>query len=270
MSEDLFVIPDNDFSEIQERLTTLETEHGARILFAIESGSRAWGFPSPDSDYDVRFVFVRKPQAYIALTEPRDVIESPIEGLFDINGWDLRKALNLMLKANPILIEWLRSPIVYRANAGFIDDLENILTNIDERPAAQHHYYGLLKSQWRKHIESSENAEIKLKKYFYGLRPAFALKFMWENPSSPLPMRFDKLMRGVDTPTSLSNLIADLLAKKRVTKELGFGPRIPTIDLFLEETLREAEARQLGKQIRNTDEVIDACEKFFQSQVGLT
>ncbi|MEM6906851.1 MAG: nucleotidyltransferase domain-containing protein, partial [Pseudomonadota bacterium] len=98
-------------AEIMAKLTGIERDFGVRILFAIESGSRAWGFPSPDSDYDVRFVYVHPTDWYLSLTPGRDVIELPIRDDLDIGGWDLRKALNLLLKPNPVMLEWLSSPI---------------------------------------------------------------------------------------------------------------------------------------------------------------
>ena len=99
--------------EIMAKLAGVESDFGVRILFAIESGSRAWGFPSPDSDYDVRFVYVHPMDRYLRLTPGRDVIELPIKDDLDIGGWDLRKALNLLLKPSPVMLEWLSSPIWY-------------------------------------------------------------------------------------------------------------------------------------------------------------
>src|SRR5262245_38910826 len=95
--------------EVHRRLARIETENDARILFAVESGSRAWGFHSPDSDYDVRFLYVRSQDAYLGLYPPRDVIETPIEGLYDVNGWDLGKAMRLMIRGNSVIQEWLAS-----------------------------------------------------------------------------------------------------------------------------------------------------------------
>src|SRR3546814_6400248 len=101
-------------SRIEALLERIELEHGVRILFAVESGSRAWGFASADSDWDVRFVYARPAEYYLSLAPRRDVIELPIENGIDAGGWDIRKALSLLLNANPTLLEWLKSPIVYR------------------------------------------------------------------------------------------------------------------------------------------------------------
>lgn len=103
---------------IQRELDAIERQESVRILLAVESGSRAWGFPSTDSDYDVRFLYVRPIEAYLAVTAPRDVIERPVDATLDVNGWDLRKALRLMLRSNAVLIEWLASPVRYRTWEG--------------------------------------------------------------------------------------------------------------------------------------------------------
>jgi predicted nucleotidyltransferase len=83
------------------------------VLLAVESGSRAWGFSSKDSDYDARFIYLRRPEAYLSIRAPRDVIERRIVDEVDVNGWDLRKALGLLMKSNPPLLEWLQCPIIY-------------------------------------------------------------------------------------------------------------------------------------------------------------
>lgn len=98
---------------IRSRLDAIQASENVCIVYACESGSRAWGFPSADSDYDVRFIYVRPVEWYLSIDDKRDVIECPVEDGLDINGWDLRKALRLSRKSNPPLLEWLGSPIVY-------------------------------------------------------------------------------------------------------------------------------------------------------------
>ena len=111
--------------KIQAQLHRIEDEEHIKILLAVESGSRAWGFASPDSDYDVRFVYVRRTEDYLRLEMVRDVIELPINDVLDINGWDLQKTLKLLYKSNPTLFEWFSSPIVYKETefAGKFRDL---------------------------------------------------------------------------------------------------------------------------------------------------
>lgn len=102
---------------IIEKLQQIEKQENVRILHAVESGSRAWGFESPDSDFDVRFIYVRPRDYYLKLEQTRDVLEFPINDLLDVNGWDLQKALRLLHRSNPSVFEWFKSPIVYRETA---------------------------------------------------------------------------------------------------------------------------------------------------------
>lgn len=265
---ELYTIPDDIRAEILRRLKTIEREHGVDILLAIESGSRAWGFPSPDSDFDVRFIYVRKLTDYVSLFVHRDVIETPIEGDYDINGWDIRKGLQLMLKANPVFCEWMRSPIVYREQSGVRQAFEELLLDVDERVPASHHHYGLLKSNYFRRIDGVE--QVKLKAYFYCLRPAFALHWMWQNPDGKLPMRFDLLRAGIQVPADIAAIVDDLVAKKLETREMGRGPRISVLDDFFVQTMEKAEASGFGTQAPIPEQLSTKSEQFFHRMTGLT
>ena len=127
-------------AEIDARLDRVGAEHGVIVPWAIESGSRAWGFPSPDSDYDCRFIFVRQRDAYLSLWPARDVIETPLDAVFDVNGWDLAKALRLLLKGNAVVVEWLRSPIVYRGDPSFRDELLALADEVSDPARVSRHY----------------------------------------------------------------------------------------------------------------------------------
>lgn len=216
---------------IQAQLEAIEAEHNVRVLFAIESGSRAWGFPSPDGDYDVRFVYAHKDDWYLSLTPGRDVIELPIDGDLDINGWDIRKALNLLLKPNPVLLEWLSSPIHYRWNTTVCEALIGFSKQVTHGAACLHHYLHLGQRQWKVYIEGKD--EVSLKKYFYIVRPAMAIRWLRLRPDSAPPMNFQALMAGTDVPQALQVRLLDLLAAKSRTKELGLAPRVPEIDEFV-------------------------------------
>lgn len=111
---------------ICKKLQEIEKKENVKILLAVESGSRAWGFESPDSDYDVRFIYVRQKEDYLRLDKIRDVIELPLNDVLDMNGWDLQKALRLLHKSNPTLFEWLASPIVY-LETPFAEELRAIM-----------------------------------------------------------------------------------------------------------------------------------------------
>ena len=225
-------------AEIQRRLDVLEDEQGLRILLAVESGSRAWGFPSPDSDYDVRFLYLRERDWYLAIEARRDVIELPIEGLYDINGWDLKKALHLLIKPNPVLHEWLESPLVYRQDPLAVAKLRNLADRTRHQRPGTHHYLSLGDGQYERFIAGKDC--VALKKYFYALRPALALRWLRLNPDQRPPMNVAALRAGIALPAEIESFLDELIARKAVSKELGEGPRIALLDAFLEEEFARA------------------------------
>lgn len=221
--------------EARERIAAIlegiESDHGVRILFAVESGSRAWGFASPDSDYDVRFVYVRSAEWYLSLEKRRDVIELPIKDDMDVNGWDIRKALPLLLKGNPAVLEWLQSPIVYRRTPEMAD-LVNLADRMNHRRALRHHYLHLGLNEFRREIAGRDR--VRLKKYFYCLRPALALLWERTHVCGRIPMDLPTLLAGVELPLSLRMAVDGLLEAKERSSEVGEGSRIPLIDAFLD------------------------------------
>ncbi len=225
--------------KIMAELAGLEKEHDIRILFAIESGSRAWGFPSPDSDYDVRFVYLRPLDSYLTLNPPRDVVELPIDDLLDINGWDIKKALGLMLKSNPVLLEWLQSPIRYMWNEAACSDLMALVQKTAYGQSCLHHYLSLGQRQRRVYIEGK--SAVNLKKYFYVVRPAMAIRWLRLNPDIMPPMNFHDLKDGIGLPDDLTSELDILLEKKSRSKELGQAEPIKLIDQFLDAEFAWAE-----------------------------
>ena len=131
--------------EIRSKLQDIEEQENVRILYAAESGSRAWGFASPDSDYDVRFIYVRTPEDYLRLDQKRDVIEWQLDEVFDMNGWDIRKALTQFHKSNTTLFEWSHSPIVYWERQEWKEIYESVKGYFRVKPAL-YKYYGVAKS----------------------------------------------------------------------------------------------------------------------------
>ena len=127
---------------IYKKLQEIEQQENVKILLAVESGSRAWGFASPDSDYDVRFIYVRPKEEYLRLDKVRDVIELPIDNILDINGWDIQKTLRLLYKSNPTLFEWFSSPIIYLETA-FADEFRKIMTEYFSTKKSLYHYIGM-------------------------------------------------------------------------------------------------------------------------------
>lgn len=225
---------------ILEKLDEIEAEHGVRILYACESGSRGWGFASQDSDYDVRFIYCHRRDWYLTVGEPRDVIELPINNLLDINGWDLRKALQLLRKSNPTLLEWLSSPIVYREDAVFITQFRQLAKQSYVPQACSHHYLQMARGNFREYLKAQE---IWVKKYFYVLRPVLACLWIEAEYGVP-PMAFNELVERMVMDTSLKVAIHRLRERKMMADELDRGPRDVVIHAFLERELERLQAVQ--------------------------
>lgn len=225
---------------ILNQLDRIEAEEGVRIVYACESGSRAWGFPSADSDFDVRFVYVHPRDWYLSidLEFQRDVIERPIDGLLDVNGWDLRKALGLLRKGNPPLTEWLGSPIVYAERWAVAARMRRLLADHYSPAAAMYHYLHMARGNLRDYLKGDT---VWVKKYFYVLRPLLAILWL-ERDLGVVPTAFDGLVDGVVDEPVLARAIADLVAAKRQGNELDRGPRIEPISAFVERELARLES----------------------------
>lgn len=216
---------------IMKELQKIEVDGNLRILFAVESGSRAWGFPSPDSDYDVRFVYARPVDWYLTIAPGRDVYELPIDDVLDINGWDIKKALGLLLKPNPVMLEWLSSPIRYIWDENICQQLIQFSKKVTHGPACLNHYLHLGGRQWDIYIDGKE--VVNLKKYFYIVRPAMAIRWMRMHPNIIPPMNFQALLAGIDLSDELTAALNDLLFAKSRSKEVGEAPRVANIDAFI-------------------------------------
>ena len=223
-------ISDEVRTEILNRLHHAETEHAVRILYACESGSRAWNFASPDSDYDVRFVYVRPQDWYLSfdVERKRDVIEYPIVDLIDCNGWDVRKALYLFTRTNGALLEWFNSPIRYIERGAFAPRMRELAPRAFDPKALCYHYSSMARGNAREYVF---NDPVRLKKYFYVLRPLFAIRYIEQGLGVP-PVPFDELAAAV-APAHLHDALDQLLALKRSTGEMGWGDPIPVIGEFI-------------------------------------
>jgi len=223
-------------AQIMDALRGIESQHAVTILFACESGSRGWGFASPDSDYDVRFLYVHRLPWYLTVSPGRDVIEVPISGDLDINGWDLRKALGLMRESNPTLLEWLRSPVIYREEAGTMDAMRTLAGQVFSNAKAWHHYASMAKKNFREHLQADV---VRYKKYLYVLRPLLAARWIRSRPGVP-PMRFAELaLHTLDgqRDAALIEEINQLLTVKMRADESATSPRWPGLHAFIEAEL---------------------------------
>jgi predicted nucleotidyltransferase len=225
---------DKDIVEIiRRKLLEIEKEQAVKILYAVESGSRAWGFESTDSDYDVRFIYVHTKNWYLNILPKRDVIEYPIIDEFDFSGWDLRKTLFLVNKSNPVFFEWLKSPIVYYKDTYFYTIIDQISKEYFSPISSVYHYLHMANGNYRHYLQTNE---VRIKKYFYVLRPL--LSCMWiENYKETPPMEFEKLLTKI-TDTALLDKINELVIRKKSGTEMETEPKIEIINDFIEDTLK--------------------------------
>ncbi|MDO5086653.1 MAG: nucleotidyltransferase domain-containing protein [Comamonadaceae bacterium] len=214
-------------------LARIERENEVRVPFACESGSRGWGFASPDSDYDVRFIYVHRLPWYVSVTPRRDVIELPIDDVLDVSGWDLRKALGLLRESNPTLLEWLRSPIVYQQDESAMASFHALARSHFSRVRAWHHYASMAKKNFREYLQGEQ---VRTKKYLYVLRPLLAARWIEQHAQSEPPMVFATLAAEALHPAQDAALIAaigDLLALKMRAGEAAVGPRREALHAFI-------------------------------------
>ena len=191
---------------VPEKLAEIERDYDVTVLWAIESGSRAWGFESPDSDFDVRFVYKHKQNFYLSLNDHRDVIELPIDDTWDVSGWDLDKTLKLLYKSNPTLFEWLQSPIVYQQDPDFIDRIRPLVSQYFSEKKMLHHYLNTAKTNMNKYLSGDM---VKPKKYFYALRPILACRWIEKYHFVP-PILFDDLVKEL-LPDEMKKHVSRLL-----------------------------------------------------------
>jgi uncharacterized protein len=244
---------------ILEKLKTIEHQFNVKILHACESGSRAWGFASPDSDWDVRFIYVHTKEDYLTIDEQRDVIELPINDELDISGWELRKALRLLRKSNGPLCEWIQSPIVYKSDEIFLKEVRNLMNQyFSPRPMA-HHYLSMTNSVMKGHLSGDQ---VKLKKYFYALRPILACRWIIDKNEVP-PMEFGKLRKLLD-PT-LNGIVDDLLKRKSKADEKATISPVRELHAWLEKQIEYCERNVPQKEYNGDNETLN---EFFRKHIA--
>jgi len=234
------MIPPAVRAEILRRIRAAEEHHGVRVLLEVESGSRAWGFESPNSDFDARFIYAHPPAWYlsIGLEEQRDVIEYPIVDDIDLNGWDIRKALRLFWRSNPAFVEWIQSPIVYAERGSFAAGVRRLIPSVYSCEKGMHHYRRMATKDFRGHLMGPM---VPLKKYFYVLRPLLAARWLARYEHAA-PIEFHKLLHLIEDDKRLVADIEALLVRKRTALEMDLAPAVPSIHEFIELELDRLEA----------------------------
>lgn len=236
-------------TKIIDKLKEIESSKNVKILFAVESGSRAWGFASPDSDYDIRFLYKHSSDYYLSLWEKPDVIEFMTEDDLDGSGWDLRKALKLLSKSNAPLIEWLFSPVIYYQDVIFVKEMRELAKESFSPIAVLHHYLGTTKN----FMDVCEMEEVKLKSYFYALRTALAGKWIIEKNTFP-PVAFADLLPIA--PLNIQDKVLELMEIKANQDEKYLHQKEVLITDFLLETIQfnQENASKLGSGNKMNEE----------------
>lgn len=244
---------------IKDKLKQIEEERGFKILYACETGSRAWGFPSPDSDYDVRFIYVQDLDWHLTLKSRKDSFEMLINDELDITGWEFKKALNLMWKSNAALLERIQSPIIYRADLEFLNEINRLSKDCFSPVAVMHHYLSMSKKCLE---ECAVGSEVKLKKYFYAIRTAICGAWIRERLDIP-HIEMHKMFEIV--PDDVKSRIVELIDLKAGKSEGFLHPREKMLDEYLEETISKND--EIAKSLPGGKGDMDALDEFYRGTV---
>lgn len=220
-------------AEIKKELARIEDESEIKILLAVESGSRAWGFASADSDWDVRYIYIHKLDWYLKIDEQKDSLEEILPNELDLSGWELKKALKLFRKSNPPMLEWLRSPIIYTEQFSTAEKLREFSQTYFNPKSCMYHYLSMAKGNFKEFLQRDA---VRLKKYFYVLRPVLACDWIKETNSFP-PMEFKKLLDSQVKDAIIRCEIDELLKRKIAGDEMKEEPKIEILNDFLEEKI---------------------------------
>ncbi len=249
--------------KIKKYLAEIEEEKQVKILWACETGSRAWGFPSTDSDYDIRLIYVHKKDWYLSLTNQKDSIERMLDNKeIDIAGWDLKKSLTLLKKSNASFLERIQSPIIYQADDAFISELLEISSSFYSKIATMHHYLSMAK-KFIEELEAKE--EFKLKKFFYTLRSAMVCKWIIEKEKMP-PIAFEKIYKNLSLDENLIRRIEELIAMKSKVDEAYFHKGEEELITFIKSCIKQSEA---GKNsLPSAKGAVQALNELFRKYIS--
>ncbi len=250
---------------IDAELDELERTLGVRVLYAAESGSRAWGFASPDSDYDARFIYARPVADYLKLEDTRDTIEWKLDEVLDISGWDLAKFMRLMRRSNPSVFEWLASPVIYRERLSF-EQVRGLAPQCFSVVSISHHYLHMARNNAHEFLAGEK---VSLKKYLYVVRALLAARWSIRR-QSPAPMLFSELMAAELEP-EMHPLLTLMLEEKQRAGEKTPHARIPELDAWIANAFTEVESavQELHRAAKPSWGVLDAAFMKVLEDEGL-
>lgn len=246
---------------IKKKLEEIEKQEHVKVILAVESGSRAWGFESTDSDYDVRFIYVREQEMYLRLDSIRDVIEWQLDEVFDISGWDIKKALQLLYKSNPTLFEWINSPIIYKETEEALE-LRNLAKEYFDVKKSVMHYLNMTSTTFNNYLQDDM---VKLKKYFYAIRPILAAKYALENKIQP-PVKFSELKETM-LDDAINDEVNHLLELKINSNEMQYIPVINCLNQYIENNMNEI--KNYANSIAESHFEWDRLNQYFLKLVNI-
>ena len=254
--------------EIKKEILRLEHQHDIRILYAVESGSRAWGFASTDSDWDVRYIYIHRLDWYLKIDILKDSQDEILANDIDLAGWELKKALKLFRKSNPPLLEWLESPIVYSENYSTANKLRELKKTYFNPKSCLHHYFNMANRNFKHYLEKDK---VRTKKYLYVLRPILACEWI-KNNNSMAPMEFDTLVETQVQDKLVKKEIEQLLIRKKSGEELNEEPKNQVLHSYLEQKIQyfSKYLQTLEKGVAPKTELLDQLFKETLHEVWKT
>ncbi len=250
--------------QIQQHLQRLARENGFRVLYACETGSRGWGFASPDSDFDIRFIYAFPQDKYLTLREPMEQLSTIFEDsgeVLDFNGWELRKTLRLLSGSNASPYEWLQSPILYDEVASFRSALWAAALPCHQPRSAIHHYLGICHNSLTTGVTGDA---INIKKYFYVLRPLLAAKWVADRGTVP-PMQFAPLLEQVPADSEFRQAVAQLWIEKERAREGELTPLVPAIQNFI--ALEMERCKTIANEMKKKTTENETLDAFFKQWI---
>jgi predicted nucleotidyltransferase len=233
MNKEIYNINSSVRTEIQGELLRIAEDNNIRILYACESGSRAWGFASPESDYDIRFIFLHPTSWYLSVLPQDDGMDLFIDKELDINGWDIRKVLRLMMKSNITAYEWLQSPIVYQTDEDFKAAISSLSQHFFQARSSIQQYLSLAGNAFRR---ISEESEINVQKYLYVMRPLLAAMWIAQYKSAA-PMTFAELLPLLKPFSNIEAIVLKLWEKALLPNEKNIIKPIQELNDFIQKEI---------------------------------
>ncbi len=244
--------------QVHALLDQIESDRGLRILYACESGSRAWGFASSNSDYDVRFIYSYPLREYLRLRQPVDAFDRQAPNDIDAGGWDIRKVAELMRRSNPPLMEWIDSPIVYRAESQVLAKLRELRSIYFDAKKAVFHYLSMASQVWSNHLDG-EASPVR-KKYLYALRPLACVSYIERHRSQP-PTRFEDVLGSIDWPDAVMEHVRGLVARKKANMELGAAHADVVLNAHIASSIENG--KRIGDALPPNDQPNDALDELI-------